>query len=153
MKRRSALAALPAGWGAVIGLAELSGAACQGSQAAAQPTETPEPRPTASPYQVQVQIRPQDARLGQDEFVVIQARVLYQGRPVSGAALSAVAHYPSATQEFTAQMTTFQDGRVDLQVPVSPPGSGVTRGSNVRLEVVMRYQGQEVRQNAGFNVR
>jgi hypothetical protein len=95
-------------------------------------------------------MQPQEARLGQDENVVIQAAFRSrEGRGVAGAQLSAVVSYPTGPQTFTSEMTTFPDGRVDLAVPVAP----ASRGSSVRVEVLMRYQGQEYRQVTGFTVR
>jgi hypothetical protein len=129
--------------------------ACAAGQAAApEPTATPAAAARNPQFTTQVQVLPQDARLGQDENVVI--RVLFrnaQGRPVSGGILSAVVNYPGGPKTFTAEVSTFPDGRTELAVPVSPEGARVTRGSNVRVEVVMKYQGQEFRSNAGFNVR
>jgi hypothetical protein len=93
-------------------------------------------------------MRPQEARHGHDEFVVIQARFTRQRRGVPGAQLSAVVHYPSGDQTFTAEVTTFPDGRTDLAVPVAP----APRGSNVPVDVIMRYQGQEYRARTGFRV-
>lgn len=136
----------------VGGLAIVSvsgGGACSPGQAAAQPTPTVEPTATRSPFQLQVTLRPQEARLGQDEDVVIQASFRRDGRPVSGAQLSAIVNYPSGPKTFTSEITTFQDGRLDLSVPVAP----APRGSSVRIEVVMKYQGQEYRQASGFTVR
>jgi len=73
-------------------------AACQPGQAAspqAEPTTGITPTVPAA-YQVRVQVRPQDARLGQDENVVIQATFLTsQNRPVAGAQLSAVVFDPA----------------------------------------------------------
>lgn len=137
-----------------LGLLPVAGAlgACQGSQAAPAPAPTEGITPTVpAPYQIRVQVRPQDATLGRDENVVVQASFLTrEGRPVTGAQLSAVANYPTGPKTFTSEITTFPDGRAgDLLIPVAP----ATRGSNVRLDVVMRYQGQEYHQAAGFNVR
>ena len=129
-------------------------AACEAGQAAAPPpTPTTGITPSPAPYQVRVTMQPQEARLGEHENVVIRAQFLSvtggTTRPVSGAQLSAVVNYPSGPQTFTSEVTTFPDGVTTLAVPVAP----ATRGSNVRVEVVMRYQGQEYRQAAGFNVR
>ena len=126
-------------------------AACGGGQAAAkiEPTEAPQPT-VVSPYQIRVTMRPQDARLGTDENVDIQVRMLTnQGRPVSGALMSAIVNYPSGAQTFKSPISTFQDGVVDLAVPVAP----ATRGSNVRVEVIMTYQGQDYHAISGFTVR
>jgi hypothetical protein len=126
--------------------------ACNPTQAAAPPpTATAGVTPTvAAEYQVQVRMQPQDPRLGQDENVVIQATFRNrQGRGVPGAQISAVVNYPSGPKTYSSEITTFPDGRVDLAVPVAP----ATRGTNVRVEVVMRYQGRDYKQAAGFNVR
>ena len=142
--RRGALLAL--------GAATLCGfAGCAGSQAAPAPPEPTGPTPTTvAPYVIRAQLRPQEPRLGQDENVVIQATFLTnQGRPVLGAQLSALVNYPTGPKTYTSEVTTFQDGRADLAVPVAP----APRGATVRLEVIMRYQGQEYRQNSGFTVR
>ncbi|MBI3973628.1 MAG: hypothetical protein HY332_20325 [Chloroflexi bacterium] len=148
MKRRALVSGLT-----LTPLALLVLAACEGTQAAApKPTATASSRVTptaASPFQVRVRMAPQEARLGTDEQVVIQASfVNNQGRPVPGARLSAIVHYPSGPKTFKSEVTTFQDGRADLAVPVAP----ATRGVNVRVEVIMSYQGQEYRANAGFRV-
>jgi hypothetical protein len=61
-----------------------------------------------------------------------------------------VANYPSGPQTFSSEVTTFPDGRApDLAIPVAP----AQRGGNVRVEVIMKYQGQEFKQAAGFTVR
>jgi hypothetical protein len=128
---------------------------CGSGQAAAQPTPTTGVTPTVpSPFVVRINMRPQEARLGTDEQVVAQIGFYTsQGRPVAGAQASAVVNYPGGPRTITSEITTFPDGRVDLAIPVAPAGSGVTRGINVRVEVVMRYQGQEYRQASGFTVR
>ncbi|HEX2033796.1 MAG TPA: hypothetical protein VHS99_06410 [Chloroflexota bacterium] len=127
---------------------------CGAGQAAAPP-----PTPTAqatppSEFQVRVQMIPQEARLGQDENVVVRATFLRtaggQTRGVSGAQIVAVANYPSGPQTFTSDVTTFSDGRApDLNIPVAP----AQRGSNVRVEVTMKFQGREYKQVSGFTVR
>jgi hypothetical protein len=129
-------------------------AACGGANAtpAAQPTA--EASATPQPFQIQVQMIPQEARLGTDENVIVRAtfRRLTSGqmRPVSGAQIAAVANYPSGPQTFSSEVTTFPDGRApDLAIPVAP----AQRGGNVRVEVIMKYQGQEFKQAAGFTVR
>jgi hypothetical protein len=123
-----------------------------GLQAAAQkevPTETAAPT-AVSPYQIRVTMRPQDVQLGRDENVVIHVQmVTNQGRPVSGAVMSANVNYPSGPKTFKSDISTFPDGALDLAVPVAP----ATRGSNVRVEVVMTYQGQDYRATSGFTVR
>jgi hypothetical protein len=137
---------------AVVGAGLVFSVACSPTQAAAPPpTATVGVTPTvAAAYQVQVRMQPQDPQLGRDENVVIQATFRSrEGRPVSGGQMSAVVNYPSGPKTYTSEITTFPDGRVDLAVPVAP----APRGVNVRVEVVMRYQGQEYRQAAGFNVR
>ena len=145
LARRGALIAFGAA-------AALVASACTGGQAASAPAETPA-GPTATtvaPFIVRAQLRPQEPRLGQDENVVIQGSfVTNQGRPVAGAQLAAQVNYPSGPKTFTSEVTTFQDGRADLAVPVAP----ATRGATVRVEVIMRYQGQEYRANTGFTVR
>ena len=150
MKRVAALEWLAGGLASV----GLGGAlsSCQSSQAAARPAPTAGITPTVpAPYQIRVRVQPQDPTLGRDENVVVQASFLSrEGRPVAGAQLSAVANYPTGPKTFTSEITTFPDGRAgDLLIPVAP----ATRGSNVRLDVIMRYQGQEYHQAAGFNVR
>ena len=97
---------------------------------------------------------PPEPRLGTDENVVI--RVIFrtrENRPVSGAQLQAVVNYPGGPQTFTSEQTTFPDGRLDYAIPVQPQGRQVPRGSQVRVEVVMKYQGSEYRSNSGFTVR
>jgi hypothetical protein len=130
--------------------------ACAPGQAASapEPTEVPA-QPTQAPaYVTQVQLTPPEPRLGQDENVVIRANFRTRdGRPVSGAQLQAVVNYPGGAQTFTSEQTTFQDGRLDFAVPVQPTGRQVPRGTQVRMEIVMRYQGQEYRSNSGFTVR
>ncbi|MGH2351727.1 MAG: hypothetical protein ACRDJN_08955 [Chloroflexota bacterium] len=127
--------------------------ACGGGQTAAAPEPTAGVTPSPQPFQIQVQMRPQEARLGQDEKVEVRARFMRitggRLRPVSGAKLSAVVNYPSGPQTFTSEVTTFPDGVTTLVVPVAP----ATRGANVRVEVIMKYQGQEYRQASGFTVR
>jgi hypothetical protein len=146
--RRAMLSGLAAG-GAVLQ------AGCEGAMsAAAVPTPTVEPTATPQPFQIRVQMIPQEARLGQDERVVVRATVLRrvgnQYRPLSGAQVSAIANLPSGPRTFNSEVTTFPDGRApDLAIPVEP----TMRGSNVRVEVVMRFQGQEFRQTSGFTVR
>lgn len=129
--------------------------ACGAGQAAApSATATSEPAPRTQAFNSQVQVVPQEARLGQDENVVL--RVLFrnsQGRPVSGAVLTAMVNYPGGARTFTSEVSTFPDGRTELAIPVAPEGSRVARGTNVRIEAIMKYQGQEYRSNAGFNVR
>ena len=130
-------------------------AACGGGPAAAEsPAPTAAPADTPVPFQIRVQMIPQEARLGQDENVIVRATFLRatggQLRPVSGAQITAVANYPSGSQTFTSEVTTFPDGRApDLAIPVAP----AARGANVRVDVVMHYQGQEFKQAAGFTVR
>ena len=129
-------------------------AACDASQAAAPPpSPTAGITPSPSPYQVRVQMIPQEPRLGQDEQVVIRATFLStaggQARGVPGAQLTATVNYPSGPQHFASEITTFPDGVTTLAIPLG----SATRGSNVRVEVVMKYQGQEYRQAAGFTVR
>ena len=97
---------------------------------------------------------PQEPRLGTDENVVVRVQFrTREGRAVSGALLQATVNYPGGAQTFTSEQTTFPDGRLDLAVPVAPPGRQVPRGSQVRVEVVMKYQGQDYRSNSGFTVR
>ncbi|MGI8424915.1 MAG: hypothetical protein ACR2NO_12530 [Chloroflexota bacterium] len=118
------------------------------------PTETPPQATVAPAFIAQVQMVPPEPRLGTDESVVIRANFRSrEGRPVSGAQLQAVVNYPSGPQTFTSEQTTFPDGRLDFAVPVQPPGRQVARGSQVRVEVAMKYQGQEYRTNSGFTVR
>ncbi len=141
--RRGQFALLVAAFGV------LSGSACVPGAAAALPTPGPEPSPTQSPFDVQVQLKPAEARLDRDEQVVIQARFTRQRRGVSGAQLAAVVHYPSGDKTFTSEVTTFPDGRVDLAVPVAP----AARGTSVKVDVLMTYQGQTFKRSAGFAVR
>ena len=97
---------------------------------------------------------PQEPRLGTDENVVIRVQFRSrEGRNTPGAQLQAVVNYPGGAQTFTSEQTTVPDGRVDLAVPVQPQGRQVPRGTQVRVEVTMRYQGQEYRSNSGFTVR
>ncbi|MDQ3700062.1 MAG: hypothetical protein M3442_03965 [Chloroflexota bacterium] len=149
VNRRLILSTLAATGGAAL-------VACDGGATAVPaPTETvPAGSPTPQPFTVRVQMIPQEARLGTDENVVVRTTFLRftggQLRPVSGAQISATATYPSGPQTFTSEITTFPDGRApDLAIPVAP----AARGANVRVEVVMRYQGQEYKQAAGFAVR
>ena len=108
----------------------------------------------APTHQTQVQMIPPEPRLGTDEMVVIRANFRTRdNRPVGGAQLQATANYPGGPQTFTADQTTFPDGRVDYAIPVNPPRGNVARGTQVRVEVVMKYQGQEFRSNSGFTVR
>lgn len=137
--------------GTLLSLPLLPLAACGGQTAAPReaPTETAAPT-QVSPYQIRVQMRPQDARLGTDENVVIHVQmVTNQNRPVPGALMSATVNYPSGPKTFKSEISTFPDGVLDLAVPVAP----ATRGSNVRVEVVMTYQGQDYRATSGFSVR
>jgi hypothetical protein len=130
-------------------------AACEGAQSASPgPTPSAAGSPSPQPFQIRVQMIPQEARLGQDENVIVRATFLRstggQMRPVSGAQISAVASYPSGPQTFSSEVTTFPDGRApDLAIPVAP----AQRAGNVRVEVTMRYQGQEFKQASGFTVR
>ncbi len=145
MKRRTLGALLTAAAGVTL-------AGCEGpGQAAAkvEPT-TPPVTPSPPPYQIRVQMRPQEAQLGRDENVVIHVQmVTNQGRPVSGALMSAVVSYPTGPKTFKSEISTFPDGVLDLAVPVAP----ATRGSNVRVEVTMSYQGQDYKSTSGFTVR
>jgi hypothetical protein len=124
------------------------------ASAVAAPTEAP-PEATAVPlYITQVQMVPQEPRLGTDESVVVRVQFRSrEGRSIPGAQLQAIVNYPGGAQTFTSEQTTFPDGRVDLAVPVQPQGRQVPRGTQVRVEVVMRYQGQDYRSNSGFTVR
>ena len=107
-----------------------------------------------APYVTQLAMVPQEPRLGVDDNVVIRVSFRTRdGRPVSGAQLQAVVNYPTGAQTFTSEQTTFPDGRLDYAVPVQPQGRQVSRGAQVRVEVVMKYQGQEFRSNSGFTVR
>ena len=118
------------------------------------PTETPPQATQVPPYVTQVQMVPQEPRLGVDENVVVRVQFrTREGRSVAGAQLNAVVNYPGGPLTFTAEQTTFQDGRMDLAVPVQPSGRQVARGSQVRVEVVMKYQGQDYRSNSGFTIR
>lgn len=149
MRRRTLVMGSPA---AVASLSIVT-AACGGagsSQAAVEPTAVVGITPSPAAFQIQAQVRPQEARFGQDENVVVQARFMSrEGRPVAGGQLSALVNYPAGPKTLTAEITTFQDGRVDLNIPVAP----AARGSNVRVELTMRYQGQEYRSATGFTVR
>lgn len=142
--RRFALAALGGAAGAAL-------VACSGQAAAQKEAPTEPPAATVvAPYQVRVTMRPQDVQLGRDENVVIHVQMLTnQGRPVSGALLAATVNYPSGPKQFKSEISTFPDGVLDLAVPVAP----ATRGSNVRVEVVMTYQGQDFHSTSGFTVR
>jgi hypothetical protein len=127
-------------------------AGCQGTgQAAAKAEPTSPPTtPSPPPYQIRVTMRPQEAQLGRDENVVVHVQmVTSQGRPVSGALMSAAVSYPSGPKTFKSEISTFPDGVLDLAVPVAP----ATRGSNVRVEVTMTYQGQDYKATSGFTVR
>lgn len=128
--------------------------ACGGNAAPAAAPE-PTPAPTVAPlFVTQVQLIPQEPRLGTDENVVIRAVFRSrEGRPAAGAQLQAVVNYPGGAQTFTSDQTTFPDGRMDFAIPVQPAGRQVPRGTQVRVEVVMKYQGQEYRTNSGFTVR
>ncbi len=105
--------------------------------------------PTPQPYDVQIQLKPTEPRLEQDEHVVIQARFMRQRRGVSGARLSAVVPYPTGDKTFTSETTTFPDGRVDLAIPIAP----AKHGTNVRVDVLMKCQGETFKRTAGFTVR
>ena len=97
---------------------------------------------------------PPEPRLGTDENVVIRVSFrTRENRPVSGAQLQATANYPGGPQTFSSEQTTFPDGRLDYAIPVNPPRSNVARGTQVRVEVLMKYQGNEFRSNSGFTVR
>ncbi len=137
-------------------LSPLALAGCEGgpTSAAPAPTEAPAASPSPQPFQIQVQMIPQEARLGTDENVIVRATFRRnqggQMRPVPGAQIEAVANYPGGPQKFSSEVTTFPDGRApDLAIPVAP----AQRAGNVRVEVLMRYQGQEFKQAAGFTVR
>jgi hypothetical protein len=110
---------------------------------------------TAVPaFLAQVQMVPQEPQLGRDDVVVIRVQFRSrEGRSVGGAQLQAVVNYPAGPRTFTSEETTFPDGRLDYAVPVQPTGTQVPRGSQVRVEVVMKYQGQDYRSNSGFTVR
>jgi hypothetical protein len=142
--------------GLALAAATLLPIGCTGGEAAApaQPTEAP-PQPTQAPaYQAQVQVTPSEPRLGTDENVVL--RITFRSRdnrPVSGAQPQAVVNYPGGPMTITGEQTTFQDGRVDLAIPVQPQGRQVPRNTQVRVELVMKYQGQDYRANTGFTVR
>ena len=138
---------------ALVGSA--TGACAPGETAApVQPTEPPA-QPTQAPaFAAQVQVVPQEPRLGTDENVVLRINFRSrEGRPVSGAQPQAVVNYPGGPVTITGEQTTFQDGRVDLAVPVQPQGRQVPRGAQVRVELVMKYQGQDYRAITGFTVR
>jgi hypothetical protein len=129
----------------------LLNAACAPGQSAQAEQAPPTVEPTVAPaYQIQVQVQGIE---GSQQVLraVFRSR---DNRPVAGGQMSAVVNYPGGAQTFTAEQTTFQDGRVDLAVPESPPGRpALARGTNVRVEVIMKYQGQEYRANSGFNTR
>jgi hypothetical protein len=139
----------------LVSAAPLGLAACAGGpQAAAVSTPTTAPSPSPQAFQVRVQMIPQEARLGTDEQVIVRATFLRltggQLRPVSGAQISAVANYPSGPQRFSSEVTTFPDGRApDVAIPVAP----AQRPGNVRVEVILQYQGHEFMQPSGFTVR
>jgi hypothetical protein len=122
--------------------------------AVAAPTEAP-PQPTQAPaYITQVQMVPQEPRLGTDENVVIRVQFRSrEGRNTPGAQLQAQVNYPGGPMTFTSETTTFPDGRLDLAIPVQPQGRQVPRGTQVRVEVTMKYQGQDYKSNSGFTVR
>ena len=140
--------------GVLLGAAALGGCAPGQAASAPEPTEVPA-QPTQAPaYATQGQLLPTEPRLGQDENVVVRATFRSrEGRPISGAQLAAAVNYPGGAQTFTSEQTTFPDGRAELLVPVQPQGRQVPRGTQVRVEVIMRYQGQEYRTNSGFTVR
>ena len=124
------------------------------ASSAPAPTEAP-PAPTTAPTHIaQVQMVPPEPRLGTDTDVVIRAQFRTRdNRPVSGAQLQALVNYPGGPRTFTSEQTTFPDGRLDYAIPVAPERSGVQRGTQVRVEVAMKYQGNEFRTNSGFTVR
>lgn len=133
--------------GVALGSAAVLAACGEQTSAQVAPSSTVTPTPPA--YIVRVQMRPPEARLGQDQEVVIQATFATRaGRGTPGAQLSAIVNYPTGPKTFTQEITTFPDGRVDLAVPVAPATTGT-----VRVEVVAKYQGQEYRTNSSFNVR
>src|SRR5688500_4102268 len=122
--------------------------------AAPAPTEAPAAPTTAPTHITQVQMVPPEPRLGTDENVVIRAQFRTRdNRPVSGAQLQALVNYPGGPRTFTSEQTTFPDGRLDYAIPVAPERSNVQRGTQVRVEVAMKYQGNEFRTNSGFTVR
>lgn len=128
----------------------LAGCNSTGQAAAKAEPTAPPVTPSPPPYQIRVTMRPQEAQLGRDENVVVHVQmVTNQGRPVSGALMSAVVSYPSGPKTFKSEISTFPDGVLDLAVPVAP----ATRGSNVRVEVTMTYQGQDFKATSGFTVR
>lgn len=130
-------------------------ACAPGESAASPPPTEPPAQPTqAAAFTAQVQAIPQEPRLGTDENVVL--RITFRSRdnrPVAGAQPQAVVHYPGGPITITGEITTFQDGRVDLAIPVQPQGRQVPRGTQVRVELAMKYQGQDYRSNTGFTVR
>ena len=128
---------------------------CEGGvTGAAAPTATVAAVPTvAQPFLLTVRMNKPEARIGQDENIVVLATFRRSGTPgpgVAGAQIVAIANYPGGPQTFTSPTTTFSDGRADVNIPVAP-----ARGaSTVRVEVVARYQGQEfAAPAAGFAVR
>jgi hypothetical protein len=136
----------------ITAVGSLAAAGCDGTGQAAAKVEptSPPTTPSPPPYQIRVQMRPQEAQLARDENVVVHVQmVTNQNRPVSGALMSAVVNYPSGPRTFKSEISTFPDGVLDLAVPVAP----ATRGSNVRVEVTMTYQGQDYKATSGFTVR
>ena len=124
------------------------------ASSAPAPTEAPAAPTTAPTHVTQVQMVPAEPRLGTDTDVVIRANFRTRdGRPVGGAQLQALVNYPGGPRTFTSEQTTFPDGRIDHAIPVAPERSNVQRGTQVRVEVVMKYQGNEFRSNSGFTVR
>jgi hypothetical protein len=140
---------------AASALALAVGSCAPGGAAPAEPTAASAPPTQVPQFQVQAQLVPQEPRLGQDEQVVIRAQFrTREGRPVSGAQLLATVNYPGGPRTFASEQTTFPDGRLDYAVPLAPPGgSPPARGAQVRVEIAMKYQGQEYRTNSGFTVR
>ena len=137
-------------------LAGLVSTACApgAASSAPAPTEAPPAATVAPTHITQVQMIPPEPRLGTDTDVVIRANFRTRdNRPVGGAQLQAIANYPAGPRTFTSDQTTFPDGRIDYAIPVSPERSNVARGTQVRVEVVMKYQGNEFRSNSGFTVR
>jgi hypothetical protein len=127
---------------------------CTSGQSAQAEQAPPTAAPTEAPaYQIQVQV--QAIEVGGERQQVLRAVFRSRdGRPVSGGQMQAVVNYPTGPQTFTSEQTTFQDGRADLAVPESPPGRpALARGTQVRVEVLMKYQGQEYRANSGFSTR
>jgi hypothetical protein len=109
--------------------------------------------PAARPFLLMVRMSKPEARIGQDENIVVLATFRRNGTPgpgVAGAQIVAVANYPGGPQTFMSPTTTFSDGRADVNIPVAPARGATT----VRVEVVARYQGQEYpAPAAGFAVR